>query len=145
MNLRAPAATHSPTGPTQVPARLGRRWLAWALAAVVLLQGLGAALSLVRGPAHSHVDAVLHWLGEAHALAHELGLAHHHHSAEPTLPGDAAAMGLDDAVLSLLLGLAASASLVYLAQNLASEARPALVPEPLRSVSLPPPRRPPRG
>lgn len=122
-----------------------RRWLAWALVAVLLLQGVGTALSLVRGPAHSHVDTVLHWLGEAHALAHELGMAHHHHPAEPSIPGDAAALGLDDAVLSLLLGLAVSASLVFQAQNLASEARPALVSELLRSLTLPPPRRPPRG
>jgi hypothetical protein len=117
----------------------------WLLAGALMLQGLGAALSMVRGPAHHHVDAVLHWLGAAHALAHELGIAHHHRAHEPKVLGDASALDLDDAVLPLLLGAALPAGSSGLFACAATEARPGCVAAQMRTRAIPPPRRPPRG
>jgi hypothetical protein len=120
------------------------RLVACWLAAIVLVQGLAATITLVRGPAHRHAEVVLPSLGDAHALAHARGQAHHHdHAADLAVPLDGQA--LDTAALLLLGALVMLAVVHGLASRLARgpfRAAPAWAA--LAHVN-PPPRKPPRG
>lgn len=120
------------------------RLLACWLAAILLLQGLAATLTHLRGPAHRHAASSMQALGGSHAIAHATGKAHHHAIGEVTLPADGEA-SLDAAAL-LLLG-----TLAFVAVHFAWPARPgadvrhAAAPWAWQASCLSPPRKPPRG
>jgi hypothetical protein len=120
--------------------RLAACWLA----AIVLAQGLAATITLMRGPAHRHAEVVLSHLGDAHALAHAQGQAHHHdHAADLAVPLDGHAL---DAAALLLLGALVMLVAAYLfAPRRAHGVEAAAPPWAVQAHVSPPPRKPPRG
>jgi ABC-type nickel/cobalt efflux system permease component RcnA len=121
------------------------RLLAVWLAAVLLVQGLAATLSLVHGPAHRHAAAVAAQLGAAHAHAHEQGLNHQHGSGEQTLPGGGEADGLDAAAVVLLAVLTPLSTRFDWAPAQGREALPAYGQSTHADAPASQPRKPPRA
>lgn len=130
---------------------LARLLAAW-LVVVLLLQGMAALWTLVRGPAHRHLPAATAWAGqpaassktEAHDLVHERGVAHYHGAERVVLPADAEA-ALDAATFVLLMALVPLAmSFAWRPVRVRNAMRPALAWA-LIETRHPPPRRPPRG
>ncbi len=145
------------------------RVLACWLAVILLVQGLAALQTLVRGPAHRHLSgAAMSAVGSvaadlashaaskqapkhasnphatAHALSHALGEAHHHAANEVAVPAGAEA-GLDAAACVLLAALAALAVSYGWAARAARGGPAVSVAWALAENQPPPPRRPPRG
>ena len=143
----------------RVAAELARVLVGW-LVVILLVQGQAALQTLVRGPAHRHVAALLaeergppsfsHRVADVdevrrawHRSAHERGDAHHHANDELALPAEAEA-ALDTAACALM---AALVPLVvhYGWPACAARARPvAGAAWALRETDPAPPRRPPR-
>jgi hypothetical protein len=120
------------------------RLIALWLAVVVLVQGLAATLSLVRGPAHRHAEVTLSRLGDAHALNHARGQVHHHdHAADLAVPLDGHA--LDVAALLLLGALVMLAVVHGFVPHLARGPLRAAPAWAALALVSDPPRKPPRG
>lgn len=141
------------------------RVLACWLAVILLVQGLAALQTLVRGPAHRHLalstsplPAAAGWSHAAeqspspsatpesatHEMSHALGEAHHHAADEVAVPagGEAA---LDAAACVLMAALAALAVSYGWAASAARGGPAVSVAWALAENEPPPPRRPPRG
>jgi hypothetical protein len=145
------AALHRDEG---TAAELARVLAAW-LIVVLLLQGLAALQTLVRGPVHRHAPGASVWPSPtqagpaarawAHAEAHRRGDAHHHAAGDPVpLPADGEA-ALDTAACVLLAVLAPlAASLAWLLCGVRA-APAATAPWAWLDHRPVPPRPPPRG
>lgn len=127
------------------------RVLACWLVVILVAQGLAALQTLVRGPAHRHLDhaevpavspAATHPM--SHAMSHALGEPHHHAADEVALPAGPQA-GLDAAAWVLLAALAALAVSYGWAARAAGSGPVASMAWALAEYQPPPPRRPPRG
>jgi hypothetical protein len=120
------------------------RLVAYWLAAIVLVQGLAATLTLVHGPAHRHAEVVLRALGDSHAHAHATLQAHFHDASALAVPveGEAA---LDAAALMLLATLAMLVSAFAWPTRFCGTAPAVSPPWSVLAHVRAPPRKPPRG
>jgi hypothetical protein len=121
------------------------RLLACWLAAILLVQGLAATLTFVRGPAHRHAEVALSRLGDAHGLAHALGAAHHHDDARDLAMPTEGEAALDAAALMLLATLAVLGTVFGWRSPATATALNATPPWAVLVHRPPPPRKPPRG
>lgn len=146
------------------------RVLACWLVVILLVQGLAALQTLVRGPAHRHLapagtlaapvtpsaaaqlaagpssKSLSHAMSQAmsHAMSHAMDVPHHHAGDEVAVPAGAEA-GLDTAACVLMAALAALAVFYGFPVRAAGSARVVSVAWALAENAPPPPRRPPRG
>jgi hypothetical protein len=122
--------------------RLAALWLA----AILLVQGVAAALALGAGPLHHHRQRQ-QALAEDHLHAHADGRRHHHAADAGAVIETDAATALDDAALALVAALAlmAAGSPRAPAADGSGPVRRAIGALPIRGLSPEPLLRPPRS